>query len=212
MTAKATTLAAALLAVGAGAAAGAGAASAAGAAAGAGAASGAGAAAGAAPSHGITRYLALHSELPGLTFDRAHVLHSAKAWVGDEPADEAKPEIARYKAEGFRQAAYENFTGPRSTNGVSNVIVFATKAGARNDQNTVLHPVGKSKRFSVKGIPGGRGFTQGDTQHGNAADVVWVEGRCTMVIGEFVPTGVVKRGPLINAAQAVYHRTRGRCP
>jgi hypothetical protein len=173
---------------------------------------GGGAAAAAGPSRGITRYLALHSELPGLTFDRAHVVHAAKAWLADEPADEAKPEIARYKAEGFRKAAYENFTGPKNANGVSNAIVFATEAGARDDQNTVLHPVGKSKRFTVKGIPGGRGFTQGDAKHGNAADVVWVQGRCTMVIGEFVPTGTVRRGPLVTAARAVYHRTRGRCP
>jgi hypothetical protein len=78
---------------------------------------------------------------------------------------------------------------------------------------TTIHallPETKIRRFTVRDVPGARGWTGSDL-HGNPIGTVhWVQGRCMLVL---VSEGDV---PFVNAlstgARAIYERTGGDCP
>jgi hypothetical protein len=57
---------------------------------------------------------------------------------------------------------------------------------------------------------GAEGFTAGASP-GGAANAVFVEDSCVMLIGDYKPQGEL-RGPVAHAVAAVYHRTHGTCP
>jgi hypothetical protein len=70
-----------------------------------------------------------------------------------------------------------------------------------------LGPVANLRFFTVRGIPGARGWTASEPQVGN---VEWVQGRCVFVIGNAGPGPFV--GPLSAGVRAIYERTDGKCP
>jgi hypothetical protein len=163
------------------------------------------------PAGAITRYLATASELPGFDLGDAEVKDSLKAWLAGEPKVERIEDAETFRAEGFRKAAFENFTAAKDVVGVSNVIVFSKAKGARKDQRALLHPIGGVKPFTIAGIPGAKAFSQAAGK-ADSADIIWVEGRCTLLVGEYAPRGRVAHKPLVKAAKAIYRRTKPRCP
>ena len=44
-------------------------------------------------------------------------------------------------------------------------------------------PGAKPKRFTVRGVPGARGWTGRDRHDDRIGHVFWVQGRCEMVLG-----------------------------
>ncbi len=163
---------------------------------------------------GLTSLLVSHGGEPGFTLTPPQMMTSVHEWVsfaGGSPAQAASA-TRRYEVELFRAAALEQTAGSGGAQGVSNVIEFATAAGAQKEMANLLDPPGVSARFPVAGIPTADGLTEGSAQNGSAANVVWVQGRCILLVGDFRPTGTAPRQPLIKAAKAVYDRTHGTCP
>jgi len=68
-------------------------------------------------------------------------------------------------------------------------------------------PVENLRFFTVRGVPGARGWTASKPHVGN---VLWVQGRCMLVLGNQGPGPFA--GPLSTGARAIYERTNGECP
>jgi hypothetical protein len=133
------------------------------------------------------------------------------AWVtADNEPSFAAADTRRYKAEGFVAAASEQTTPNSGGDGIANVIEFATSAGAQHELAYLIQSTGGTT-FSVAGIPGATG-EEGQQAGGSAADLNWAQGRCTLDVGEAVPSSTAATEPLIAAARAVYRRTGGTCP
>ena len=78
---------------------------------------------------------------------------------------------------------------------------------------TTIHatlPETKIRRFTVRDVPGARGWTGSDL-HGNPIGTVhWVQGRCMLLLvseGDLPFVEVLSTG-----ARAIYERTGGECP
>ena len=71
-------------------------------------------------------------------------------------------------------------------------------------------PETKIRRFTVRDVPGVRGWTGSDL-HGNPIGTVhWVQGRCMLLLvseGDLPFVDVLSTG-----ARAIYERTEGDCP
>ena len=120
----------------------------------------------------------------------------------------------RLRREGFISFTVQPIRGPR-TAGISNVALFATAEGAkqnmahelRTDVIRAFGPVADLRYFTVPGIPGARGWTASEPHVGN---LWWVQGRCVLVLGNQGPGPFA--GPLSTGARAIYRRTEGQCP
>jgi len=120
----------------------------------------------------------------------------------------------RLRREGFISFTVQPIRG-RRTAGISNVALFATAEGAkqnmahelRSDVIRAFGPVETLRYFTVPGIPGARGWTASEPPVGN---LWWVQGRCVLVLGNQGPGPLA--GPLSTGARAIYRRTEGKCP
>lgn len=120
----------------------------------------------------------------------------------------------RLRSEGFISFTLGPIRGPR-TAGVTNVALYKTAEGAKHsvahdlrpDVIRVPGPVEKLRYFTVKGVPGARGWTAAKPHVGN---VSWVQGRCYFTLGNQGPGPFI--GPLSTAVRAIYERTSGQCP
>lgn len=123
--------------------------------------------------------------------------------------DEGKRVLRRA---GFLKIFVRRLEGPRGP-GLSNVQVFATAEGARRwmayDLRTdVIRDTApgttKVERFRVAGVPGARGWTTDEF-----ANVLWVQGRCLLVLGNAGNPSAV--ADLAAGVRAIHRRTKGRC-
>lgn len=120
----------------------------------------------------------------------------------------------RLRREGFISYTVQPIRGPESA-GMSNVTLYETAQGARDSLAHELRPevirslgpVENLQFFRVRGIPGARGWTASEPHVGN---VMWVQGRCMLVLGNQGPGPFA--GPLSRGARAIYERTNGQCP
>jgi hypothetical protein len=116
--------------------------------------------------------------------------------------------------EGFVSFTVSPIRAP-GTAGVTNVALFETAAGAEQAMAHDLTPaairafgpIEGLQYFAVPGISGARGWTATKPHVGN---VLWVEGRCYLTLGNEGPGPFV--GPLSEGARAIYTRTNGQCP
>jgi hypothetical protein len=70
-------------------------------------------------------------------------------------------------------------------------------------------------RFAIAGVPGAVGFTATEHHHpGGASNVLWREGSCVLLVGDFLPHGssVALTAPVTAGTLAVDRRTAGSCP
>jgi hypothetical protein len=159
----------------------------------------------------LTRFLVRPGEESGFTPRSPQISSSVNAWVTGEPSPQRSADSKRYKVEGFVAAALEHTTPRGGGDGISNVIEFATSTGARHEMTNLLRAVGGATTFTVPGVPTARGAkaqSPGETD----TNLVWVQGRCTLLIGESIPNSTAPVGPLSAAVRAVYRRTGGTCP
>ena len=126
-------------------------------------------------------------------------------------------------AQQLRERGFISFTTRRThgrdAGGVSEVLLFSTPEGAREQMEHDLRastireilPETEIRRFTVPDVPGARGWTGSDL-HGNPiGTVVWVQGRCELMLvseGDDVPFV----DALSAGARAIHERTGGDCP
>jgi hypothetical protein len=151
--------------------------------------------------------------LPGAQPRKLQTLTGVEAFAKEMGLPAA--DVRRLRSEGFISFTAAPIRGPRNTAGVTNVALYATPEGALHSRNYDLRPAviragGPAQGlrfFSVPGVPGARGWTGGNPA---VANVLWVEGRCYMTLGNAGP------GPLVSllskGARAIYKRTHGQCP
>ena len=107
----------------------------------------------------------------------------------------------------------ETTNGSEGLEGASGVMVLSSAAAAEAKERELLRaPVGggySARAFAVPGVPGAKGLLEDSPDQGDNAGVVWVQGRCVLIIGDLAVSGTAATTPLVSAAQVVYKRTRG---
>jgi len=170
----------------------------------------------------LTRFIARAGEEPGFVpHGRPQTSSTASAWVAGEPRGQRKADSARLRREGFVRAVAQQMTylpNPRNGGGLSWVMELGSSNAALAEQRVQLRQTiaaqGKVKirRFSIPGVPGAKGFTATlPGQPGGAANALFTEGRCLLLIGDSVPDANLA-GPVKAGVRAIYRRTGGRCP
>jgi hypothetical protein len=161
----------------------------------------------------LEQFLMQAGEEPG--FDP---VESARVDSGVESLGLTAAGTARLRRSGFISITYQPIAADDGNAGVTNVQLFKTEAGAQDwleyetsDEGIHSHvPETKIRRFTVRGVPGARGWTGRDL-HGNPiGHVFWVQGRCMLVLGNEGEGSFVEL--LSTGARAIYARTNGECP
>jgi hypothetical protein len=159
----------------------------------------------------LAEYLLQVEEGPGLE------PQSSPQTDSGEPFPLPRGGAAVLRRSGYISTTYQIGRGDSSA-GVSSVLLFETKAGARDwmtyetSADVLRHQLPDSTFtwFRVPDVPGGTGWT-GPDLHGNAIGTVyWTQGRCLMIIS--IETGGPRVGPLTAGATSIYERTGGTCP
>ena len=165
----------------------------------------------------VSRFLMRDGEEPGFRPDGGAMTvvgvdALARHW-GLPPA-----EAQQMRDRGFISFTTRRTVRGRDAGGVSEVLLFTTPEGARDQLSydlraSTIHatlPDTKIRRFTVRDVPGARGWT-GTDLHGNPIGTVeWVHGRCTLLLvseGDLPFVDVLSTG-----ARAIYERTGGDCP
>jgi hypothetical protein len=165
----------------------------------------------------VDRFLMRNGEEPGFRRDGdALTVVGVDAFA--EHARLSRAEVQQLRENGFISFTTRRTLAGRDAAGVSEVLLFTTPEGARDQMTydlraSTIHailPETKIRRFTVRDVSGGRGWTGSDL-HGNPiGSVYWVQGRCMLVL---VSEGDV---PFVDAlstgARAIYERTGGDCP
>ena len=165
----------------------------------------------------LDRFLMRNGEEPGFRPDGdAFTVVGVDAFA--EHARLSRAEVQQLRENGFISFTARRTLAGRDGAGVSEVRLFATPEGARNEMTYELRtstirallPKTKIRRFTVRGVPDARGWTGSDLHGIPIGTVHWVQGRCMLVL---VSEGDV---PFVNAlstgARAIYERTGGDCP
>jgi hypothetical protein len=124
-------------------------------------------------------------------------------------------EVRRLRSEGFISFTVGPIRGPRNTAGLTNAALYKTAEGAkrsmahdlRPDVIRAFGPIENLRFFSVPGVPGARGWTASEP---HVANVLWVQGRCYLTLGNQGPGRL--EGRLSRGVRAIYERANGKCP
>ena len=124
-------------------------------------------------------------------------------------------EVRRLRSEGFISFSVGPIRGPRNPAGLTNAALYKTAEGAkrsmahdlRPDVIRAYGPIENLRFFSVPGVPGARGWTASEP---HVANVLWVQGRCYLTLGNQGPGRL--KGRLATGVRTIYERTKGRCP
>jgi hypothetical protein len=113
--------------------------------------------------------------------------------------------------------ARETTNGTDGLAGASGVILLGSVQAAQAKARELLRaPVGdgySAQAFAVPGVPGAHGLLEDSPDQGDNAGVVWIQGRCVLLVADLAVSGTAQTPPLVSAAQAVYDRTHGlACP
>jgi hypothetical protein len=149
---------------------------------------------------------------PGAFPQSRETITGVEAFVEDSRLTQA--DARRLRSEGFISFTVQPIRGPR-TAGVNNVALYETAEGAKHSLAHDLRPdvirapgpVENLRYFTVRGVPGARGWTASRPHVGN---VLWVQGRCMLVLGNQGPGPFA--GPLSKGVRTIYERTNGQCP
>ena len=169
---------------------------------------------------GLERFLLRRGEEPGYEpSGPVEELSSAEEFAARGPRPEAE---ARRLSEGgfvsFARRELEGKDGP----GVTSLMLFASAAGAKGEAAEERSNLDADyrgwtlKRFDVPGVPGAFGWTATNRSSPDAprgervGNVTWVEGRCTMTLGNSGASWFEE--PLTAGVRAVHRRVAGRCP
>jgi hypothetical protein len=123
-------------------------------------------------------------------------------------------EVRRLRSEGFISFTVGPIRGPRNTAGLTNAALYETAEGAKRSMTHDLRPdviraygpIENLRFFTVPGVPGARGWAASEP---HVANVLWVQGRCYLTLGNQGPGRL--EGRLSTGVRAIYERTKGRC-
>lgn len=153
---------------------------------------------------------------PGAHPDSA--FQSRETFVGVEAFAEdmglPPAEVDRLRDEGFISFTVNPIRGPRNTAGLTNAALYETAQGAKRSMAHDLRPdvirangpIEGLRFFSVPGVPGARGWTASEP---HVANVLWVQGRCYLTLGNQGPGRL--EGRLSTGVRAIYERTKDLC-
>ena len=141
---------------------------------------------------------------------------------GGEKGSQLRKDAARLSGDGFVRALVEHTTylaAPANGGGLSLVIELGSPSSAQSEQRALLREditgegrSAKIDRFTVADAPGATGFTVTiPGRAGAAANVLFIEGRCVLLVGDAIPHGD-PAAPARAGTQAIYARTKGTCP
>jgi hypothetical protein len=169
---------------------------------------------------GLGRYLVRAGDERGLTPGSPSSASSASGWVNINGAgSNANADEKRLRAERFLAGDTELLSGGGGAAGLSYVIRFASPSGAQQEAmhltRTFGGPAGTTvSHFAVSGVPGAVDFVAAGGGQKTGVNIVWVDGRCAVLIGNLspgpAPIATYDR-PLVAAARTVYGRSRGNC-
>jgi hypothetical protein len=163
----------------------------------------------------VSRFLMRAGEEPGFEpIEEPRTDHGVQSLVGGFSSDE----VERLRRAGFISITFQPLSGDDHNGGVSTVLLFKTAEGARawlqyetSDEGIESAvPGANPKRFTVRSVPGARGWIGRDRHDNPIGHVYWVQGRCEMVLGNEGEGDFVR--PLSTGATAIYKRTKGVCP
>jgi hypothetical protein len=155
-------------------------------------------------------------EEPGFTPAPGIQTYALAGWA--EAASLSSGDRHRLQTEGFVRAAVEQ-TSDAGDSGVSNVQEFTSPTGARaalsydGAAKTELLRQPKNTRlehFSVPAVPGAVGYALTGPGAPAATNVIWVEGRCELILGSQGSAPLDSR--VGSGAAKIYRRTKGTCP
>ena len=116
------------------------------------------------------------------------------------------------RGEGFKAALTQHTTGSNGAAGLSFVIALASHAAATAEERVQLNEdISENSavtRFTIKQLPTSEGFAAQGTN--SAANVLFVEGSCVLLVGDETDGAANPRPPVIAGALKVYGRTAHR--
>jgi hypothetical protein len=168
----------------------------------------------------LTRMLMRANEEPGFRPGALpdSTLRSRETFTGvDAFAKETRlppAEVRRLRSEGFSSFTVSPIRGPRNTAGLTNAALYETAEGAKRSMAHDLRPdvirasgpIENLRFLSVPGVPGARGWTASEP---HVANVLWVQGRCYLTLGNQGPGRL--EGRLSTGVRAIDERTKGLC-
>jgi hypothetical protein len=164
----------------------------------------------------LGRFVVHRSDLSGFELSRINTYRSLTTWTSGEPKKQAAVDRKRLAAEGFQEAVDVLITGPHGVHGVSDTTEFKTAKGAAAESKNASHDLGTGSvttHLKVPAIPHAVAYSQLNRKTGGTdANVFWVEGRCSLIIGSYRKHGQSPAKALIAAAESIYRRTSERCP
>jgi hypothetical protein len=180
-------------------------------------------AAGALAATSLTQFVVLPGEETGFLPEKPQSVTTLKAYVRGATRKEAQRETKRLSSEGFVAAIREHTRDAKlHAEGLSTALALGSPAAAAKELASELKSdiaaQGKSAIihwFVIAGVPGAVGFTATEHHHpGGASNVVWREGSCVLLVGDFLPHGssAALTAPVTAGTLAVEGRTAGACP
>ena len=107
---------------------------------------------------------------------------------------------------------------PSTGGGLSLVVELGSRKSADAELSVQLRqdiagqgPGARIQHFMVPGVTSARGFTVVTAIPGSAANALFTEGRCLLLVGDAIPKGDPAT-PVKAGVKAIYRRTHGRCP
>jgi hypothetical protein len=154
-------------------------------------------------------------ELAGMKISGPHsVITGASAWAAtvDGPRSAQKAaDIARLRKLGFVAGVYESLIANQNRGGISVVQQFPSAKSAMADLAYESKADGPWTDFTVRGIPGARGF-ESISSSNSGRNVAFTDGVYCYLVGAGWSGGstyAVSRGAVAAAALALYDRVRG---
>jgi hypothetical protein len=182
----------------------------------------------------VIPFLLKSGEMGGFEPGKAQVFRTVSAVrsaAGERPS---KPQVRRYEAEGFVEAAIVRIHGQAepAARGISSVFGFETPTGAEAEMRAELkeefdleapQPGGINvltpRRFEIPGVPKSVAFAFVTNKaaarlgvESGTAKGLFIEGNCLLAVGIFRPMSKEVTEPVVNGVQAIFSRTGGICP
>jgi hypothetical protein len=178
----------------------------------------------AAPALSSSPFVARPGDLPGFSGARLTVSTASTPlvyvkFVLEENGAQARREVAKLKLEGFRKGVQERISGSPGE-ALSLTLVLGSHAKARRAlkanlaEDVETQGNAEVERFNVPAIPGSAGFSAVQSgSSGAAANVLFVVGRCFLLVGDALNEGdaTQARTAPVAGATKLAHRVKHVC-
>lgn len=158
----------------------------------------------------LTPYVVRAGDETGFSINGTPKLFStAASWVAGDA--NAKAEAAHLQEEGFRAALSASTSTVSGNPGLSFVLELGSHASALSEERAQLkadmaeNSPAKITRITSNHAPTSEGFTAKGKF--GAANLLFVEGRCVLLVGDAIKGGATNISPVLAGAFRIYART-----